>query len=81
MITVLGYDGAELSAEAQARVKGAELVVGGARHLASLPDGTPTRVWSSISEDLQALLALTATASCWPAAIPACSGRYGGCAS
>ena len=58
MITVLGYDGAVLSAEAQARVKGAELVVGGARHLAGLPEGTPTRVWSSISEDLQALLAL-----------------------
>lgn len=58
MITVLGYDGTELSEQARARVAAAELVVGGARHLAALPGGTPTRVWSSISEDLQALLAL-----------------------
>jgi precorrin-6Y C5,15-methyltransferase (decarboxylating) len=58
VITVLGYDGAELSPEAQARVKEAQLVVGGARHLAGLPEGTPTRVWSSISEDLQALVTL-----------------------
>ncbi|HUR12875.1 MAG TPA: precorrin-6y C5,15-methyltransferase (decarboxylating) subunit CbiE [Mycobacteriales bacterium] len=58
MITVVGYDGNELSREARDRVAGAELVVGGARHLATLPEGTPTRTWSSISEDLQALLAL-----------------------
>ena len=58
MITVIGYDGDDLSGEARDRVADAELVVGGARHLAALPDGTPTRIWSSISEDLQALLSL-----------------------
>jgi precorrin-6Y C5,15-methyltransferase (decarboxylating) len=58
VITVIGYDGSPLPEEAQARLADAELVVGGARHLAALPDGTPTRVWSSITEDLQALLAI-----------------------
>jgi precorrin-6Y C5,15-methyltransferase (decarboxylating) len=58
VITVLGYDGAELPEGARERIADAELVVGGARHLSGLPEGTPTRVWSSISEDLQALLAL-----------------------
>jgi len=58
VITVIGYGGGPLSDDARDRVAEAELVVGGARHLAALPEGTPTRVWSSISEDLQALLAL-----------------------
>jgi precorrin-6Y C5,15-methyltransferase (decarboxylating) len=58
VITVLGYDGAEQPEGARDRIADAELVVGGARHLSGLPEGTPTRVWSSISEDLQALLAL-----------------------
>jgi precorrin-6Y C5,15-methyltransferase (decarboxylating) len=58
MITVVGYDGSPLSEDAQERLAEAELVVGGARHLAALGEGTPTRVWSSISEDLHALLAL-----------------------
>ena len=50
MITVIGYDGDPLSDEARDRVADAELVVGGARHLAALPQGTPTREWASISE-------------------------------
>jgi precorrin-6Y C5,15-methyltransferase (decarboxylating) len=58
VITVIGYDGGPLSEAAQERLGDADLVVGGARHLAALPEGTPTRVWSSISEDLDALLAL-----------------------
>jgi precorrin-6Y C5,15-methyltransferase (decarboxylating) len=58
VITVIGYDGSPLPEDARDRLAEAELVVGGARHLAALPEGTPTRVWSSISEDLQALLAL-----------------------
>jgi precorrin-6Y C5,15-methyltransferase (decarboxylating) len=58
VITVIGYDGDDLSPEARERIADAELVVGGARHLAALPEGTSTRVWSSISEDLQALLSL-----------------------
>jgi precorrin-6Y C5,15-methyltransferase (decarboxylating) len=58
VITVIGYDGSPLPEEARERLADADLVVGGARHLAALPEGTPTRVWSSISEDLQALLAL-----------------------
>jgi precorrin-6Y C5,15-methyltransferase (decarboxylating) len=59
VITVIGYDGGELSDEARARIADAELVVGGARHLAALAsNGTPTRVWSSISEELQALVGL-----------------------
>jgi len=59
VITVIGYDGGELSDEARGRLADAELVVGGARHLAALaPDGAPTRVWSSISEELQVLVGL-----------------------
>jgi precorrin-6B C5,15-methyltransferase / cobalt-precorrin-6B C5,C15-methyltransferase len=58
VITVIGYDGGPLPEDAQERLADAELVVGGARHLAALPEGTPTRVWSSISEDLHALLAV-----------------------
>lgn len=58
MITVIGYDGSALSPEGRARVAEAELVVGGARHLAALAPDATTRVWSSISEDVQALLAL-----------------------
>ncbi|MDP9182471.1 MAG: precorrin-6y C5,15-methyltransferase (decarboxylating) subunit CbiE [Actinomycetota bacterium] len=58
MITVVGYDGGELADDARERIAEAELVVGGARHLAALPEGIPTRVWSRISEDLQALLAI-----------------------
>jgi len=59
VITVIGYDGGDLSDEARARLEQAELVVGGARHLAALaPEGAPARVWSSISEELQALVAL-----------------------
>lgn len=58
MISVIGYDGSPLLPEEQERIAAAELVVGGARHLAALAPGVATRVWSSISEDVQALLAL-----------------------
>ena len=58
VITVIGYDGGDLTPEARERIAAAELVVGGARHLAALAPNTPTRAWSSISEDLQALVAL-----------------------
>jgi precorrin-6Y C5,15-methyltransferase (decarboxylating) len=58
VITVIGYDGSALSDEARDRLADAELVVGGTRHLAALAPGASTRVWSSISEDLQALVVL-----------------------
>lgn len=58
VITVIGYDGSALSPEGAERIAAAELVVGGARHLAALAPGATTRTWSSISNDVEALLTL-----------------------
>lgn len=58
MITVLGYDGTPLSVQALEAIGEAQLVVGGARHLAQVPPGTKTLVWSDLSEGVEALLAL-----------------------
>ena len=55
MITVIGYDGSPLPPHARARVDGAELVVGGERHLASLPEDTPALVWTDLGEAVAAL--------------------------
>lgn len=57
-ITVLGYDGSPLSPAQLARVEAAALVVGGERHLAALPAGTPSLAWTDLGPGLQALRAL-----------------------
>jgi precorrin-6Y C5,15-methyltransferase (decarboxylating) len=56
VITVIGYDGTPLSLAAVDAVADAELVVGGERHLAQLPAGVPTLVWSDLALGIDALL-------------------------
>ncbi|MCW2601464.1 MAG: precorrin-6y C5,15-methyltransferase (decarboxylating), CbiE subunit [Frankiales bacterium] len=58
MITVIGYDGTRLSLAALEAIADAELVVGGERHLAQVPAGVKTLVWSDISGGIDALLEL-----------------------
>lgn len=57
MITVIGYDGGSLPAQALAAVSAATLVVGGERHLAAahVPTGTPTRVLGDVAAGMDAL--------------------------
>ncbi len=58
MITVIGYDGTAFSLQAQQAIAEAELVVGGARHLAQVPAGVETLVWSDLRRGVDALLEL-----------------------
>lgn len=53
MITVVGFDGSPLSPAAKAKLEGASLVVGGARHLtAAAPQGVRTVVMGNVQEAL-----------------------------
>jgi len=52
VITVLGHDGTPVDSEELAR---AELVVGGERHLAQVPPGTPTAAWADVRTSVSAL--------------------------
>ena len=56
MITVLGHDGTPVDPEALA---GAELVVGGERHLVQAPRGARTAAWADIRQGVTALRELT----------------------
>jgi precorrin-6Y C5,15-methyltransferase (decarboxylating) len=58
VITVVGYDGTSLSLPALEAITDAELVVGGERHLAQVPSGVQTLVWSDIARGIDALLEL-----------------------
>jgi precorrin-6Y C5,15-methyltransferase (decarboxylating) len=60
VITVLGYDGSPLPPEALARVAGADLVVGGERHLAAVPAEVPSLVLKDLGEAVEALRAVDA---------------------
>jgi precorrin-6Y C5,15-methyltransferase (decarboxylating) len=55
VITILGYDGSPLPPEALARVVGADLVVGGERHLAAVPAEVPSLVLKDLDEAVAAL--------------------------
>ncbi len=57
MITVIGYDGSPLSADAVKALESATLVVGGRRHLdaSPVPAGTPTVVMGDVLAALDAL--------------------------
>jgi precorrin-6Y C5,15-methyltransferase (decarboxylating) len=59
MITVVGFDGSALPAEAQARLDRAELVLGGARHLTSvrLPKHARTVVMGNVTAALDEITA------------------------
>lgn len=59
MISVIGCDGRQLAADAQARLSAATLVVGAQRHLddADLPDGAGTVVMGDVDAAMRALAA------------------------